>query len=840
MADRLSEYRSRRDFRKTREPRGKRGRRRRSKLGFYVQKHAARRLHYDLRLEWDGVLLSWAVTKGPSPDPSQKRLAVRTEDHPLSYAEFEGTIPKDEYGGGTVMLWDRGTWEPHDDPDEGLAKGKLSFTVNGDRMQGGWALVHMKGRKSGGRENWLLIKERDDDAGDDPDELTEACTTSVATGRTMDEIAKADDGAGTSRPRRKKSAKIRTSGSSNRSVSGKHVLPAFHKPQLATLTDSIPEGDEWLHESKLDGYRCIAAVGGGETRCYTRSGKDWTDKFASVADALRGLRCDSALLDGEIVAADATPGSAFSSLQAALSKAGRIRYHVFDLLQLDGRDLRSSPLMERKAMLRKLLGELPNSAAVVYSEHVRGRGREVFDAMCKSGLEGIIAKKASSTYQGRRTTTWLKIKCTRRQEFVIGGFTPSDKRGRLFASLMIGTYEDGKLRYRGRVGTGFSEADQESLGELLTAREQRQSPFETVPKSASRKARWIRPLVAEIDYAELTDGGYVRHGAFKGLRRDKKPKEVTLEAPDKNGGKTREEYHGIRLTHPQRIVYPGQGVSKSDLAEYYDAVAPRMLPLMQDHPLSLVRCPKGYGKSGGDDAKCFFQKHASPGFPEALKRVKLSEKSGKRQDYLYIAGVEGLIAAVQMGTLEFHIWGSRVDSPEKPARLVFDLDPDEGLDFGVVRLAATLVRQRLEDLGLKSVPLVTGGKGVHVVVPHRRTAEWPKAKSFARAFAKSIADEQPDAFTATMSKSRRKGRIFLDWMRNERGSTAIAPYSTRAKKNAPIATPVSWKELETLESAATFRMDDVVKRLDRKDPWQHATRWRQSITKPMLDHVAAD
>ena len=824
---RLAEYRSRRDFGRTREPPGRLGRKRRGALGFYVQKHAARRLHYDLRLEWDGALLSWAVTKGPSPDPTQKRLAVRTEDHPLSYAEFEGTIPQGEYGGGTVMLWDRGTWEPRDDPAEGLRKGKLSFSVDGERMRAGWTLVKMKGGKEKGRENWLLIKERDEYAGNDPDELTGAYTTSIATDRTMEEIAGAGDG----RPRSKRGGKA-----AKRRARAAAKPPPFEKPQLATLSDEVPDGDGWLHEIKLDCYRALAAVGGGDVRCYTRSGRDWTDRFASIAEALRGLDCGSALLDGEIVAANAAgPGSAFSSLQAALSNGGPLRYFAFDLLHLDGEDLKEAPLVERKSRLRTLLKSLPPEAPVSYSEHVRGNGRKVFDEMCRRGMEGSVAKKAQSVYRNRRTTTWLKIKCTRRQEFVIGGFTPSARRGRRFASLIVGTWEDGRLRYRGRVGTGFSEADQQALAALLGKRRRQTSPFADAPAAVARKAAWVRPeLVAEVDFAEFTADGYVRHGAYKGLRMDKNAKDVSLEATHASDAKARTEFHGIRLTNPHRIVYPGQGATKSDLAGYYDAVAARMLPLMAKHALSLVRCPKGYER---DDAKCFFQKHASPGFPEALRRVKLREKSGKREDYLYIDGADGLVAAVQMGTLEFHIWGSRIDAPEKPARLVFDLDPDEGLDFRVVRLAARVVRERLAALGLRSLPLVTGGKGVHVVAPLVRRAEWPRVKAFARGFAEAMAAEQPDAFTAMMSKSRRRGRIFLDWMRNERGSTAIAPYSTRARNNAPVATPVSWEELATLESAAAFRMPDILERLGRADPWADLGSIRQSVTKAMLDEV---
>jgi bifunctional non-homologous end joining protein LigD len=748
----------------------------------------------------------------------------------MSYARFEGTIPSKEYGGGTVMLWDRGRWLPRDDTDDALKKGKLSFSVEGERMQGGWTLVRMKPRKRGDRENWLLIKERDEHAGHDPDELVSAFTTSVATSRTMDQIAKGE------RPVPEKKKQRKRKPPRTKTARRKPArLPPFQKPQLATLTDTVPDGDGWLHETKFDGYRCLAAVAGDQVRCYSRAGHDWTERFAPVADALPRLDCGSALLDGEIVVPGVAPGSQFSALQAALSDGGPLAYYVFDLLELDGSDLKSRPLIERKAKLRTLLGSLPGRSPISYSEHVRGNGQDVLNAMCRNGGEGIISKKAGSVYRGRRTMSWLKIKCTKRQEFVIGGFTPSDKRTRPFASLLIGTYENGELRYRGRVGSGFSETGLRELEGKLKSRRQKSSPFAAVPRPVSRNARWGRPeMIAEIDFAELTDGGHVRHGVFKGLREDKEPEQVTLERTPEAARKVREEYYGIRISNPHRVIYPKQGITKVQLADYYDAVAEKMLPYVADHPLSLLRCPKG----GGDE--CFFQKHASAGFPDALKRVNVKEKSDKRADYLYVDGAKGIIAAVQMGTLEFHIWGSKIDALDKPDRLVFDLDPDEKLDFGVVRLAAAVVRQRLEKLGLQTVALVTGGKGVHVIAPLRRTADWAQIKAFAKGFATQLATDEPDVFTATMSKSRRRGRIFVDWFRNERGSTAIAPYSTRARENGPVATPVGWSELEDLPAANCFRIGDVVKRIGAKDPWEQAVSWRQSVTAKLLDQVPSE
>jgi bifunctional non-homologous end joining protein LigD len=825
--DRLAEYAARRDFTKTGEPPPDKPtrRRRRAQLGFFVQKHDARRLHYDLRLEWGGALLSWAVTKGPSPDPAEKRLAVRTEDHPLSYAEFEGTIPKKEYGGGTVMLWDKGTWEPRGDPDEALARGKLRFVAHGERMRAGWVLVRMRRRPKEKRENWLLIKEKDDEANDDADALTRHYTKSIATGRSMSQIAIEEaDGAKSSKRAARKKRDAKRKGGNRR---GKP--PRFEKPQLATLTDDAPDGPDWLHEMKFDGYRCLVAVGGGEAVCYTRSGLDWTDKFREVVGALSALDCSSALVDGEIVATASAAGSSqFSALQAALSGGLPTEYYAFDLLQRDGRDLRPLPLIERKHELRDLLETLPANGPVHYSEHVQGHGKRVFAEMCRNGKEGIIAKKADAPYTGRRSKSWLKIKCRNRQEFVIGGYSPSDKRGRPFASLLLGVFEGEQFVYRGRVGTGYSESVMYDLADRLKKLRRKTSPFNRISDSAARNAVWVSPrLVAEIDYSELTEGGHIRHGSFLGLRQDKKPSEVTMEKAKSVSQATRDEVHGVRLTNPDRVLYGEQGVTKYDLVRYYDAVAAKMLPMMGEHPLSLVRCPKGAGE------KCFFQKHASDGFPEALKKVSITESSGKAEDYLYVDDVSGLIAGVQMGTLEFHIWGSKIDQLEKPERLVFDLDPDEQLSFEVVRLAAAVVRDRLDDLGLQTLPLVTGGKGIHIVAPLRRTADWSVIKTFTRGFANATAALHPDVFTATMSKSRRRGKIFIDWLRNERGSTAIAPYSTRAKKNAPVAMPVSWKELEKLESANPFGIEDAMGRLARPDPWASYEDLRRSVTKKM-------
>ncbi|ASY64191.1 ATP-dependent DNA ligase [Sinorhizobium sojae CCBAU 05684] len=855
----LSEYNRRRDFTRTREPRGTVARGHQGRKRFLVQKHDATRLHFDFRLEWEGVLKSWAVTRGPSLDPEDKRLAVRTEDHPLAYGDFEGTIPEGEYGGGTVMLWDTGWWEPEGDPTEGLKKGKLSFRLYGSRMQGGWALVRMRPQRGEKRENWLLVKQSDGHAREDGDTLVEDQVTSIRTGRTMEEIA-AGKGEGQARvwhSNRSTAANLKA-GAIAESVDRQRrrsrtsaKAPSFRPPQLATLVTKAPAGDDWLSEVKFDGYRLICAVGGDGARCYTRNGLDWTGKFPAIASALAELDCKSALIDGEVVALS-QEGSNFSALQKALKTGASTRLYAFDLIELDGKDLSRKPLVERKAKLKALLDTLGVTATVQYSEHVRGNSAHVLAAMCRAGQEGILAKEANAAYRSGRTRSWLKVKCTKRQEFVIGGYTPSSKKGRPFASLLVGTFESGKLVYRGGVGTGFTGKALEELAALFAGRRRATPPFDAVPRERSRDGVWLKPdLVAEVDFAEFTDDGHIRHGSFQGLREDKEARAVKLETPNPTTAKAKtgtnkfpatksarrtpkgeDEVLGIRISNPDRILFQGQGISKIDLARYYAVVAERMLPLAADHPLSLVRCPQGRQR------KCFYQKHASDGFPNDIREVPIEEASGETKNYMYLHGAEGLVAAVQMGTLEFHIWGSTIDKLDQPDRLVFDLDPDPSVAFAIVKHAAAALRDELGGIGLTSFALVTGGKGLHVVVPLVRRAAWDEVKRFAKAIAQRFADRDPDQFVATMSKAKRKGRIFIDWLRNERGATAIAPYSTRAREGGPIATPVGWGELEALDAANTFQMADILKRIESDtDPWREFGKARQSLTKKVLEAV---
>ncbi|WP_299785114.1 DNA ligase D [uncultured Marivita sp.] len=806
--DPLAHYNTKRNFSRTSEPRGQVGERR-SKRRFVVQKHAASRLHYDFRLEWNGVLLSWAVTKGPSPDPGEKRLAVRTEGHPLDYGDFEGTIPKGEYGGGTVMLWDTGGWVPQEDFEQGLSEGKLKFTLQGQRMKGGWTLVRMRGKPKDKRENWLLIKERDDYSDDDPDAFTKGKAISVKTGRTMAQIG---DGA---------PAKVLPDPAPDRS----RKRPAFVKPQLATLVSDAPEGDDWLHETKFDGYRCLAALGKGGTRLYTRSGKDWTDRFQALDGAFARLPCDAALIDGEVMAARIV-GSAFSSLQKALKQGNALVYFAFDLLQIDGQDLRKEPQIERRERLAQLLSGVPSSGPLRLSEHIVGNGDEVFASACKAGAEGIISKRIDVPYRGTRSKAWRKVKCTRRQEFVIIGYSPSDKAGRPFASLLLGTHDGDALRYKGRVGTGFSDAAMADLSQAMTPR--KTPPCEGVPDDIAKDAQWVcADLVAEVEFSEFTDDGYVRHGSFLGLRNDKKAAEVRLEKPMEEGHEI--PVQGIRISNANRPVFPDAGCTKGDVARHYARVGERLIALAGHRPLSLYRCPSGI------DNPCFFQKHHNGGMPDELSRVSIKESDGDIDDYLYATRAESLAAAAQMGSIEFHIWGARTDRLERPDRLVFDLDPDEGLDWADVRDAAFDVRDTLSDIGLDSGAIVTGGKGVHVWLALRRTRGWDTIKLFAKTFAHVMAARDAGRYTATMSKSKRRGRIFIDWLRNERGATAIAPYSLRARPGAPVAVPVTWDELHTLASPSEFSMEDMAARLEKDCPALQVQDNLQTLSDSVID-----
>ena len=784
-------YNAKRDFNKTAEPKGKTGR----KTGdsFVVQKHDASRLHWDFRLEMGGVLKSWAVPKGPSIDPDDKRLAVRTEDHPLDYGSFEGTIPKGEYGGGTVMLWDRGRWipEPGKDPTKTIEEGHLHFTLEGERMRGEWVMFRLKGRPGEKGENWMLKKVTDEHAG--PGEtLVEEGLTSVTTKRTMAEIA-----AGTGKTKKRPGIKS----------------PAFQAPQLATLVNAVPNGSDWIFEYKYDGYRLLVATGERTATAFTRNGHDWSDKFGAIVKAAAALPA-GCLIDGEAVALGKDGKPDFGLLQMSLKDGNAdLAFYAFDLLVEQGENITSLTNLQRKERLAALLKGSP--PPLLYGDHILAKGEALFDAICKQGGEGIIAKKANASYRGARAKNWLKVKCIQRQEFVIVGWQSSDKR-RGFKSLHLGVQDGKTLTYAGKVGTRFDARMLDDMSETMKPLAI-DTPALDVPKAALRGSHWIKPeLVAEVAFTEFTREGTLRHPSFIALRDDKKAAEAVREVPEKLPAKAKSKTSpstaaslGARITNPDRLIFPESRLSKGDLADYYAAVEAIFLVDGAKRPMTLVRCPQGRGKA------CFFQKHDSGALGEFVKHVPIKEKGGSIEDYLWFDDPRGILACVQMGTIEFHGWGSRIKPLEKPDRMVFDLDPDEGLGFDKVKLAAERLRALLADLGLKTFPLLSGGKGIHVIAPLDQTADWPKVKSFAERFSRAIAEAEPELFTANIRKAQRKGRIFLDWLRNQRGATAVMPYSARARDGAPVAAPIDWSELDEIAGANAFTIRDADQLLER-------------------------
>lgn len=818
----LQQYHSKRRFEETREPRGRPGRH--AGHRYVIQRHDARRLHYDFRLELDGVLKSWAVTREPSTNPSDKRLAVRTEDHPLEYARFEGEIPKGHYGAGHVEIWDAGSWEPVGDPRESLKHGKLEFRLHGTRLSGGWLLVRMRPDRNAKRENWLLIK-RHDDGHEEPVRVI------------ADETHQASEEQPSrpSSPRAKKATKTSTRVSL---ATDRGKLPEFQPLALATLVDAAPTEPGWIYEVKFDGYRLLVAAAGQRVAIYTRSGLDWTDRFPHLAEAIRQANFPGVLLDGEAVMVDDDGRSDFSELQQAIrEQSDRIQFFVFDLLALHGKDLRARPLRERKTELQALLPEAL-APTLRYSQHVAEEGAELLRTLCARRFEGIVAKRADAPYRAGRQGDWLKIKCAQRQEFVIIGYSPSDK-DRPFSSLLLGVYQDGQLRYTGRVGSGYSDATLSDLARRFRSLRAQASPISaSVPASVRRDAVWLRPeLVAEIEFAEFTRDGQVRQARFLGLREDKQATAVHTERilPVQLMTQAQDTIAGVHLTHPDKVLYPGQGITKRQVAQYLERIAPLMLPHVQNRLLSLVRCPQGA------EQHCFFQRHRGRGDPESLHVYPWGMEDKDRQEYLYIRDVEGLVATAQMGALELHIWGSRLPKVDQPDRLVFDLDPDPSVAFTRVRHAAFEMRELLEALGLKSFALLSGGKGVHVVVPVVPQAPfgWAEVKAFCKALAERMEAAAPDRYIANMSKKKRVGRIFVDYLRNDHHATAIAPYSVRAHAGAPIAWPVTWQELASVEKSDAVRITQLPD-LESLRAWDDYWDVRQKLTAKMLAAVGAD
>ena len=800
----IETYNKKRDFSKTKEPKGRKLKGKGD--SFVVQKHDASRLHWDFRLELDGVLKSWAVPKGPSLDPDDKRLAVRTEDHPLDYGDFEGVIPKGEYGGGTVMLWDEGRWipEPGKDPSKTIEEGHLHFALDGERMKGEWVMFRLKGRPGDRQEPWMLKKVTDEFAKpEEGDALVEQCVTSVTTGRSMAEIAAGADVWKSNRGGQKGGRAKRKAGV---------APPKFMPPQLATLVDAVPTGNDWIHEYKYDGYRLLLSTGGGGATAWTRNGNDWSDKFRSIVKAAADLPA-GCLIDGEAVALGDDGKPDFQLLQATLKGGDAdLAFYAFDLLVDQGEDIRKLPNLERKERLAALLKAV--SPPILYGDHVVGKGEALFDAICAEGGEGIISKKAKAPYRGERAKNWLKIKCIQRQEFVIVGWQASDKR-KGFRSLHLAAKEGRKLTYAGKVGTGFNTAMIQELSERMKPLAVDGPPVE-VPRAARRGSHWIEPkLVAEIAFTEFTSDGVLRHPSFIALREDKAANEVVREKAEhlprsaKKAEEPTAESFGIKISNRDRVIFPGDDLTKGDLADYYAGVEALMLVDMARRPISLVRCPQGRAR------QCFFQKHDNGSMGGHVKQVPVKEKDGSVEDYLYVEDARGILACVQMGTIEFHGWGSKVKPLEKPDRLVFDLDPDVGLDFDRVKEAAVRLQALLADLGLVTFPMLTGGKGIHVIAPLDASVTWPKVKDFAERVSRAVAEAEPEIFTANIRKNQRKGRIFLDWLRNQRGATAVMPYSARAREGAPVAAPIAWEELDRFKGGNAFSIRDADELLER-------------------------
>ncbi|HEX7052510.1 MAG TPA: DNA ligase D [Burkholderiales bacterium] len=796
MVDRLERYREMRDFSATPEPSGRETRRApaRGRLRYYVQRHAATRLHYDFRLELDGVLKSWAVPKGPSLDPADKRLAMQTEDHPLDYGDFEGVIPEEQYGAGEVLLWDQGTWRAEDrDPLAALRKGRLHFRLQGEKLAGAWVLTRTRGDED--RPAWLLIK-RNDEAARPGYDVIEQRPESVKR-----------------KPRRAKYGK-------------RSALPQFVTPQLATLVSAPPKGGQWIYEVKHDGYRMLARLTKRDARLLTRSGKDWTDKLPRLARELKRLGLDESWLDGETVALREDGRASFQRLQNAF-ESGRdagIVYYVFDAPYLGGEDLRALPLAERK---RRLEQAVKWSAAVRFSDHLEGEAGEVLDRACALGLEGLIGKQADAPYTAGRSRAWIKLKCRPRQDFVIAGYTAPRGSRTGFGALVLGTYDARmKLRYAGKVGSGFDERLLSHLSAKMAALRRADSPLADPPRE--RGIRWLKPrLVCEVAYTERTDDGILRQASFVGLREDIAPKSVGEERAQPPPGE--DALRGVKITHPRRVIYPALGFTKLDLARYYDAVGEHLLPHLAGRPLTLVRCPDGA------EGECFYQRHlamgASPGDVKTFRRLRSSKGY-----YIYVDSLRGILSVVQNGAIEMHTWGATLPDTRHPDRITLDLDPGDDLAWRELRRAAETTRTVVEGLGLKCFLKTTGGKGLHVVVPIARRLGWDEVKAFSRLIAEFLARAEPGSFTSRMAKAGRAGKVFVDYLRNSQTASAVSAFSARARRNAGVSTPLHWDELGADDLRDRFTVLSVPARLAtlRGDPWAGYERAaKQSITAAM-------
>ena len=823
MPDKLASYRNKRNFKRTREPAGAEEKST-GESRYVMHKHAASHDHFDLRLESNGVFRSWAVPKGPSLKPGEKRLAIEVEDHPLEYGDFEGVIPEKEYGGGTVMLWDRGTWLAREKP----RSDRLDFELKGEKLCGHWTLVRTRNKEKTGdksKKQWLLIKRSDDHQLPDS-AAPSASDHSVKTGRTMEQIA---EGASPEFSEPEFAAGI--------SESRREQLPGQPAVQLATLRDAPPEGEQWLHELKFDGYRLLARLNSGKVTLLTRNAKDWTRRFPRLREALERLPVKNAVIDGEVVVPQPDGSTSFRKLQEYLGRTkatqGQVAYQVFDLLFLNDHSLLKTPLLERKNILSKLLGAVDDSL-IRYSDHIQGQGSEFFREVCEMGLEGMVSKQTRAGYSHGRQSSWIKTKCTHQDEFVVGGFTPGSGTRQGFGSLLLGTFDRGQLVYSGRVGSGFSSRQLTTLFQALKDIETETRPFKERPPE-SKGARWVKPqIVVDVAFTDKTASGVLRHPVFRGLRDDKSPREVQMsEDSGKPGKSSSPTVANVAITHPDRILYPEQGITKDTVARHYEALAPWILPHLKERPLSLLRCPEGL------DGECFFQKHPDTNFAKDVPRVAIPEKRGGTSDYVYVSTATDLVWLVQYGVLEFHPWGCRIDDLERPDTLIFDLDPGQGLSWRVIAETAKSLRERLATLGLNSFLQATGGKGLHLIVPIRPEMDWEQGKAFAQAISRAHAKDDPGNLTTNMSKTKRRGKVFIDYLRNSRGSTSIARYSTRAKEGATVATPLRWDELSANATANRYTLNNVRRRLSalKTDPWEGYEEARRPVTRKMLKQL---
>ena len=874
--EQLARYRSMRDFEITAEPSGAEKTLPKNGLPFVIQKHAASHLHYDFRLGWNGVLKSWACAKGPSYVVADKRLAVQVEDHPMEYGGFEGIIPQGQYGGGTVMVWDQGTWEPqpgHTDVDEGLRSGSLKFIMHGTKMQGKWALIRMGGKAAReSKPNWLLIKEHDEfERPADAAAITEEAQTSVVTGRGLEEIASSEDHVWNSKETAKGNAWFRKDAAPepDKKVKPKRTalkapkvdalpkeaLPDFVPPQLALQATTPPVEEGWLHELKLDGYRMQARKQGAKVQMLTRSGLDWTHRMKTIADQIAALPMEDAILDGEVVVLAENGTTSFADLQAAFQEGVKkpLTYFIFDLLHLNGHNLRGLPLTERKTNLEPLLegaGEF-----LRFGEHLETNGAAMFSKACELHAEGIISKRASSPYVSGRSGDWLKLKCIHEQEFVIGGFTLPSNETHGIGALLLGYYEGKALVYAGRTGTGFTQKTHRLIRDQLDALKQTDCPFAKIPGIAKRGATWVQPkLVAQVNFATWTSENLLRQASFKGLREDKAAAEVTREeattAPQPRGS-THEakvevqpelankvakkalppiEHPPVRLTHPDKILDVPSKLTKQQLANYYWAVGSHMLPHIAGRPLSLVRCPEGSEKP------CFYQKHVNHMLPPGIEAIDVPDKkTGKLEPYITLSTPQALAGLAQMGVLEVHPWGSQNDDLEHPDRLVIDLDPDMAIPWETLSGAAAEVRKALKQFGLESFLKLTGGKGLHVVIPIEPEYDWTVIKQFAHAFVLYMERHNPALYLTKMTKAARKDRIYLDYLRNERGATAVAAFSPRARAGATVSLPLSWADLK-LPELPVFHAAGFPEWRARlaKDPWKQMPLTHQGLTTETL------